>query len=74
MRHRHATRRAVLASGAAFAAAAALQPYRLRAGVLQPSTRRIPSTGEAIPAIGLGTWITFNVGSDPCCGRSAPPS
>src|ERR1700736_6623881 len=27
-------------------------------------TRAIPSTGEQIPAIGLGTWITFNVGSD----------
>jgi diketogulonate reductase-like aldo/keto reductase len=27
-------------------------------------TRAIPSTGELIPAIGLGTWITFNVGND----------
>lgn len=27
-------------------------------------TRTIPSTGEKIPAIGLGTWITFNVGND----------
>jgi diketogulonate reductase-like aldo/keto reductase len=27
-------------------------------------TRAIPSTGEKIPAIGLGTWITFNVGND----------
>ncbi|WP_375592908.1 aldo/keto reductase [Algihabitans albus] len=27
--------------------------------------RRIPSTGQAIPAIGLGSWITFNVGDDP---------
>jgi len=26
-------------------------------------TRRIPSTGESMPAIGLGSWITFNVGS-----------
>lgn len=24
----------------------------------------IPSTGERIPAIGMGTWITFNVGDD----------
>lgn len=24
----------------------------------------IPATGEAIPAIGMGTWITFNVGGD----------
>jgi len=26
-------------------------------------TRTIPSTGEAIPAIGLGTWQTFDVGA-----------
>ena len=25
----------------------------------------LPSGGEAIPAVGLGTWITFNVGNDP---------
>ncbi|MDI9246073.1 aldo/keto reductase [Marinobacter sp. CHS3-4] len=30
-----------------------------------PITRRIPTTGEALPAIGMGTWITFNVGGDP---------
>nr|WP_306884930.1 aldo/keto reductase [Amorphus orientalis] len=28
-------------------------------------TRTIPSTGEAVPAVGMGTWITFNVGTDP---------
>lgn len=30
-----------------------------------PMTRDIPSTGEALPVVGLGTWITFNVGNDP---------
>jgi diketogulonate reductase-like aldo/keto reductase len=30
-----------------------------------PASRRVPSTGEMIPAVGLGTWITFNVGNDP---------
>ncbi|HYC33404.1 MAG TPA: aldo/keto reductase, partial [Gemmatimonadales bacterium] len=30
-----------------------------------PLTREIPSTGERIPTVGLGTWITFNVGDDP---------
>ena len=25
----------------------------------------IPSTGEVIPAIGMGTWVTFNIGEDP---------
>lgn len=27
-------------------------------------TRAIPSSGEALPAIGLGSWITFDVGYD----------
>jgi len=29
------------------------------------NTRPIPRTGEPIPVIGLGTWQTFDVGSDP---------
>jgi diketogulonate reductase-like aldo/keto reductase len=28
-------------------------------------TRRIPSSGELLPVVGLGSWITFNVGNDP---------
>jgi diketogulonate reductase-like aldo/keto reductase len=44
-------------SSLALAAAAGAQPA--------PLTRTIPSTGEAIPRVGLGTWITFNVGNDP---------
>jgi aryl-alcohol dehydrogenase-like predicted oxidoreductase len=28
-------------------------------------TRAIPSTGEAMPVIGLGTWRAFDVGADP---------
>lgn len=28
-------------------------------------TRAIPSSGEQIPLVGLGSWITFNVGRDP---------
>ncbi len=27
-------------------------------------TRPIPSTGEAMPVVGLGTWQTFDVGGD----------
>ncbi|WP_287065399.1 aldo/keto reductase [Mesorhizobium sp.] len=27
--------------------------------------RAVPSSGEMLPAVGLGTWITFNVGDDP---------
>ena len=30
---------------------------------MPPHTRAIPSTGELIPVIGLGTWQTFDVGS-----------
>ncbi len=26
--------------------------------------KRIPRSGEEIPAVGLGTWQTFDVGSD----------
>ena len=29
-----------------------------------PVTKAIPSSGEAVPVVGLGTWITFNVGND----------
>lgn len=32
-------------------------------------TRLIPSSGQRIPAIGMGTWITFNVGDDPDARR-----
>lgn len=28
-------------------------------------TRAIPSSGEQLPVVGLGSWITFNVGRDP---------
>lgn len=28
------------------------------------ATRPIPSTGERVPVVGLGSWITFNVGID----------
>lgn len=30
-----------------------------------PITRAIPSSGEPLPVIGMGTWRTFNVGNDP---------
>jgi diketogulonate reductase-like aldo/keto reductase len=36
-------------------------------------TRAIPSTGESIPVIGLGTWQTFEIGANAAAsrGRSA---
>lgn len=32
---------------------------------VQPLSKPIPSSGEQIPVVGLGSWITFNVGNDP---------
>ena len=34
-------------------------------------TRPIPSTGEPLPVVGLGSWITFNVGNDPVARDAA---
>jgi len=34
------------------------------ANAVEPTQRRIPSSGELLPAIGLGTWQTFDVGND----------
>ena len=47
----------------ATASATALAPpaFAQTAPVL---TRQIPSSGEALPLVGLGSWITFNVGND----------
>jgi diketogulonate reductase-like aldo/keto reductase len=58
-------RRAFLEASLATAASAALAPFPTLAQSAAPLSRKIPSTGEAIPAVGLGTWITFNVGDDP---------
>ena len=58
-------RRMLLGSlGAAGAAATLLRPLDgvARRGPLL--TRPIPSSDEALPVVGLGSWITFNVGQD----------
>lgn len=58
------SRRAFLGTLAALGAAGSLRPL---AAAAQPSPileRAIPATGETVPAIGMGTWITFNVGAD----------
>jgi diketogulonate reductase-like aldo/keto reductase len=58
-------RRSMIGALAATAAAAALRPFEALAQTGAPLTRPIPSTGEQLPLVGLGTWITFNVGDDP---------
>ncbi|HET6220556.1 MAG TPA: aldo/keto reductase, partial [Dongiaceae bacterium] len=58
------TRRRMLGSLAATGAAAMLRPSHAAAQQGPILTRTIPSTGEALPVVGLGSWITFNVGDD----------
>jgi diketogulonate reductase-like aldo/keto reductase len=58
-------RRAILKGGLVEIAAAGLPSVAPRAETTRPKSRVIPSSGEAIPVVGLGTWITFNVGRDP---------
>lgn len=58
-----ATRRSVLQQ-LLLAAAAATVPLPAAAQGGGLLTKAIPSTGELVPAVGLGSWITFNVGGD----------
>jgi len=57
------SRRRLLGSLLAAGTAAALAPARAQGA--GPLTRPIASTGGALPLVGLGSWITFNVGDDP---------
>ena len=56
------SRRAFVASLAGLGAAAALGTGAAAAGPMLK--KAIPATGEQVPAIGMGSWITFNVGGD----------
>jgi len=58
------TRRASLASLAGLAVWGLGRPLPGQAAAATPLLRTIPSSGEAIPVVGLGSWITFNVGQD----------
>ena len=57
------TRRTIL-QGISAGIAAALAPARAWAQSSPLHTKAIPSTGERLPLVGLGSWITFNVGND----------
>jgi diketogulonate reductase-like aldo/keto reductase len=58
-RYWQTSRRAVLGGLAALPLAG-----RLATAQEAPITRTIPSSGEELPVIGMGSWITFNVGRD----------
>lgn len=53
------------AAGAALATSASASPAVDRAVM----RKRIPSTGAEIPALGMGSWLTFDVGGDAAARR-----
>jgi diketogulonate reductase-like aldo/keto reductase len=55
-------RELMLATASTFALAAV--PWRI-VGAGTPVLKAIPSSGEQLSAIGMGTWQTFHVGDDP---------
>lgn len=60
------SRRDMLRLLVAVGAATLVPPEVARGQARRPIlTRRIPSSGEHLPLVGLGSWITFNVGDDP---------
>lgn len=54
-----------------FLAVAAMSPAIAARAQPAPIARRIPSSGETLPAIGLGTWLTFDVGAADTPARRA---
>jgi diketogulonate reductase-like aldo/keto reductase len=42
-----------------------------RAQASEPNVRAIPASGERIPMVGLGTWLTFDVGGADSAARRA---
>lgn len=58
-------RRTILRALAAVSASALFRPIFASGKQNTTMTKPIPSSGETIPVIGMGSWITFNVGNDP---------
>ena len=42
-----------------------LAPFSFAASRDPGLLKSIPSSGESIPPVGMGTWVTFNIGDDP---------
>ncbi len=61
---RHLTRRAFLASMASMGAVLSFACPFKSAAAATPLTRAIPKTGEKVPVIGMGSWLTFSVGDN----------
>jgi diketogulonate reductase-like aldo/keto reductase len=58
------TRRHVMLGATATAVAGAASGRAAAQAPAAAPTRPIPSSGEQLPLVGLGSWITFNVGED----------
>ena len=52
------------AAGASIAAGPAFSVTNQAVASRKIITRAIPSTGESVPVIGMGSWLTFDVGDD----------
>lgn len=66
---RNLSRRKVLTALGATGTALAVIPFALKPSAQAASATKfirkpIPKTGEQIPVVGMGSWITFNVGND----------
>ncbi len=61
---RDLSRRAFLASLGALGAALHLGHGHASGAIRRPLTRAIPGTGERLPVIGMGSWLTFDVGAN----------
>jgi len=65
MTHDQDRRRFLATLGALGLAAGGLVPAPSRAAPADLIRRAVPKTGEKLPVVGMGSWITFNVGDDP---------
>lgn len=67
--HRTVVRRDVIKFLSAAGFTMAMEPFVKASATVQPAsahamrTRKIPSSGEMLPVVGLGTWQQFDVGS-----------